>query len=231
MPSDAEAAIPLPPTPGKGDIAHAAIRTALSAIPVLGGPAVEIFAAVVAPPIERRRHDWMKEVTEILQRLVEEKAIDLESLRNNEGFIDILLSASAAAVRTSKADKRAALRNAVANTARQPSPDTAQREMFIQWIGEFTEWHLRILGFFQDPRRHPDVRLTSSISSSLEQVLLQAYPVLRDRREFYDQVCKDLYQRGLLGIAELRGMMTPTGTMEKRTTTFGDEFLRFIAEP
>ncbi len=42
-----------------GDVVHAVTKAGLSAIPVAGGPAVELFQFVVQPPLEKRREAWM----------------------------------------------------------------------------------------------------------------------------------------------------------------------------
>jgi hypothetical protein len=46
-----------PPKATGGDAAHMAVKAALSVIPALGGPAAELFAYLLAPPLERRRQD------------------------------------------------------------------------------------------------------------------------------------------------------------------------------
>ena len=52
-----------------GDKAHLGARTLIAAIPVLGGPALEIFNALILPPIEKRRAEWMKRVSEAIVEL------------------------------------------------------------------------------------------------------------------------------------------------------------------
>ncbi len=59
----------LPPDQDKGDAAYAAGRALLSAIPVAGGAAVEIFQYIITPPIEKRRNEWMKIIGEALKDL------------------------------------------------------------------------------------------------------------------------------------------------------------------
>ena len=52
------------------------------------------------------------------------------------------------------------------------------------------------------------------------------------KRALYDQIATDLNARGLIdGGSFLHAMMTPNGMVSKRTTTLGDEFLTFIADP
>ena len=57
-----------PPRPSAVDVLHTALRAALGSVPVVGAAAVELFALVVATPLEKRRHRWMEEVA---TRLVE----------------------------------------------------------------------------------------------------------------------------------------------------------------
>ena len=40
-----------PPEPTAGDTAHLITKAGLSAIPILGGPAAELFSALVVPPL------------------------------------------------------------------------------------------------------------------------------------------------------------------------------------
>jgi hypothetical protein len=68
------------PAQSKGDMAHALAKPGLSTIPVVGGPAVELFHLLVQPPLEKRRAEWMQAVGEKLQQL-EEKVICIDRIR------------------------------------------------------------------------------------------------------------------------------------------------------
>jgi hypothetical protein len=219
------------PEPDKGDVAHAVVRTALSTIPVVGGPAVELFAAIVTPPLERRRQEWMQEVGEALHKLEEDRKIKLDDLQNNPAFIDTILHASQVALRNSQEDKRQALRNAVLNAALPDPPEEAIQQIFIDLVDTCTAWHLRILKLFQAPSLWLEAHGLQLRGNSLALVLEAALPELRGRRSFYDQIWRDLHTRGLVTIEGLHGMMTGQGLTQKRTTDMGEQFLRFIEEP
>ena len=209
-----------------GDYAHTVAKAGISGIPLVGGPAAEVFAAVVAPPLEKRRNTWMQEVGEGLRRL-EDRGKDLAELRENEEFIDIAMSATAAALKTANARKRTALKNAVLNTAAGSSPEESLAQVFVALVDRFTEWHLKILKVFQNPA----LRIPLGVRS-VAGVLVRAYPELESRRPFYEQVWRDLYQNGLVDSDSdiLFGGMTPDGALAKRTTKFGDQFLAFVSE-
>ena len=213
------------PKQSKGDVAHTLAKAGLSAIPVIGGPAVELFQYLVQPPLEKRRGEWMAQVGEKLREL-EAKGLKLEDLQKNEAFVSAVMHASQIALRTHKAEKRDALRNAILNVAKGQAPDEALQNVFLNLVDSFTEIHLRILKVFQAPAPPPNMSM-----GGLSSVLEHNIPELRGNRELYDQLWKDLYSRGLVNTDGLHVTMTGNGLGQKRTTGIGDTFLKFIEEP
>ena len=213
------------PKPGAGDAAHAIAKAGLSLIPVVGGPAVELFQHLVQPPLERRRYEWMTQVGEKLQAL-EAQGLDLTDLQTNEQFITAVMQASSAALRTHKAEKLAALRNAVLHVATGQGPEETIQHLLLSFIDEFSEMHLRVLAFARAPKTP-----TSISAGGLSHVLEDNIPPLRGQRTLYDQLWKDLYLRGLINTEGLHVTMTGNGLAQCRTTPLGDALLNFIAEP
>lgn len=225
----------LPPEETKADTAHAVARAVVGSIPVVGSAATELFNKLITPPLEKRRNKWMKEIGESLSKLEEAGVITLENLQENDVFIDVVMQASTMAIRNSHEEKHEALRNAVLNSALPDAPDEAKQQMFINWIDELTSWHLRMLKLLSDPkkwyRENNKEAPQYHFSSSISQVLTNAYPELTDKQEFYLQVGKDLYSKGLLNTESFHGMMSATGAYEHRATNLGNEFLKFISAP
>ena len=78
-----------------GDAAHTIAKAGLSAIPVIGGPAAELFSTVIIPPLTRRREAWLQSLADGLEAL--EKKVDgfsVQSLANNEEFVTMVVEAS-----------------------------------------------------------------------------------------------------------------------------------------
>ncbi len=224
-----------PPRATPGDDAHAIARSALGVVPFAGTGAVELFNRIITPPIERRRDEWRIAVGQALDELLNREQLTVSALIADESFTTVLLQASAIAVRNHEREKLEALRNAVLNSA-QPLPiDISKREMFLQLVDQFTVWHLRILQLFAAPKEWLNVHRKRapefSLSSSLEAVLLAAYPELKDQRDFYDVIGNELHAKGLFNTNGLHGMMTAQGAYQKRTTALADQFLLFIREP
>jgi hypothetical protein len=60
---------------------------ALSAIPVVGGAAKELFNTVIAPPLAKRQAEWMESIAERLEMLEKQVAgFKIESLSTNSLF-------------------------------------------------------------------------------------------------------------------------------------------------
>ena len=138
------------PKRSKDDVAHAIAKAALSAVPVAGGPAVELFQLIVQPPLERRREEWMRQVADKLREL-EARGLDLDRLQHNDQFISTVMQASQAALRTHKAEKLAALRNAVINVAKGQAPEETVQHLLLSFVDQLSEMHLRILKVFHAP--------------------------------------------------------------------------------
>jgi hypothetical protein len=210
------------PEQSKGDVAHAIVKAGLSAIPIVGGPAVELFQYVVQPPLERRRGEWMAQVGEKLQEL-EDTGFNIVELQGNEQFLSAVMHASQIALRTHQVEKLNALRNAIVNVAKGEGPEEALQNVFLNLVDSFTGLHLRILKIFQNPSAPSGMSM-----GGLSRVLENSMPELRGRRELYDQLWKDLYTRGLVNTDSLHTTMSAQGLSQKRTTGLGDSFLEFI---
>ena len=218
------------PSRSANDVAHSLLKGLASSTPLVGGTAAELFAALVQPPLERRREEWMHSVSLALVQL-SQQGLDLDSLKENEVFIDTVLQATQVALRSHHDDKRAALRNAIMNTAMDAAPNDMRRHMFLRYVDEFTPEHLAILTLFDDPSRwfsRAGRSLPEMYMGGLSHVLTEAFPALKNEREMYDQLWKDLYQRGLVNTDGLHTTMTGRGTQASRTSELGKAFLGFI---
>ena len=224
-----------PPTETMGDKAHTLTRAGLAAIPYLGGSAAELFQLVLAPPLRKRQQEWMDSVAQGLRELEEKQKCVVDELKDNDAFIDTIMQASQAAVRTANEEKREALKNAVLNAALPNAPDESKQQIFVNFVDQFTVWHLRILSLFADPNGwfadHEKEPPRWGLGGSLSQILTTAFPELADQRGFYDVMGKDLFQRGLLNTDGFHTTMSGEGAMAKRTTALGDEFLSFVTAP
>lgn len=224
------------PASSKADVAQELVKAAISAAPLVGGPAAEIFGMVIVPPLQKRQAKWMEEVAEGLKQLEGKvEGFKIENLKDNEQFISTVLAATQSANRNHQQEKRDALRNAVLNVAVGSGLEHDAEAIFLSLIDRYTAWHLRILRLFQDPLKlgaakglRPD---NYYIGGSRARLLEAYYPDMQGQRQFYDIAVSDLHAQGLLGIQDLQTMVTAQGMFQKVTTDWGDRFLRFITAP
>ena len=223
-----------PPKSSAKDKAHSLVRGGIGTTPLVGSVAAELFNILVAPPLERRLDDWRESVGERLLELENAGFLKISDLQDNDDFVSIVAKASQYAVTTHNEEKREALRNAVINTALGVEPDEAMRQMFLRFVDELTGAHVQVLSLLQDAqgwyqrrnRQPPQYH----IAGSLSQMISDAWPELKNQRDLLEQIHKDLTARGLTGSGSFYTTMSGHGVYQKRTTDFGDRFLRFITE-
>jgi len=223
------------PKTSAGDVAHIVAKAGLSMIPVYGGAATEIFSAIIVPPLSKRRDKWFESIANGLKALEEKvNGFRIEELSQNEMFITTAMHASQAAIRNHQKEKLDALRNAVLNAALPNAPEEDIQLMFLNFVDTFTTWHLRILKFLDDPQdwgQKNKITYPSWTMGSPSSALEHAFSELKGRRDFYDQIAKDLFIRGLISTESLHTTMTSQGMLASRTTSMGKQFLKFITSP
>lgn len=132
------------PEKGKTDLAIAVAKGLVSAIPIAGGALVEL-GDLYLNPLERRRNEWVIDVSKALNQIRAELDMIPEQLQENEHFISALYKASEVAIRTHQSEKRVALRNALVSSAAPAAADDEEAAIFIRYIDEFGPMHLKAL--------------------------------------------------------------------------------------
>ena len=217
------------------DRLHTLAKAGIASIPVVGAAASELFTVILAPPLEKRRVEWMNDLAERLKEAEERGELNLEDLQDNETFITTVMQASQTAIRNHQSEKREALRNAVLNAALPNPPEESLQQQFINQIDTFTVWHIRLLDLFKEPSawfERQGVKSSALPSlGNLEQLITTAWPELQDQNDFLNVVVQELEAKGLFQSSGLRTGMSPRGVYGKRTTKMGDSFLEFITAP
>jgi hypothetical protein len=212
-----------PPSLSKTDAAHAITRAGLGAIPFAGAATVELFNSVVIPPLVKRQQEWMERVGKSLLSLESVSGLSLESLENNDGFIDVVLKASHIALRTSQELKLEALKNTIINSVISPDLGDSKRHIFLGCLDSFTSWHLSLLAFLDTSYVH----LNKNEEVETYVYIEEKFPDLASQKEFYKLLGKDLYSNVFINNANFES--SPSGNLPRsQTTDLGKEFLAFI---
>lgn len=212
--------------PSGGDFCHKAIKIAL------GGGLSELFTE----PASKRRDRILIEIDKRLEKLEFNSKYNnnIQKLQDSEVFLTIVFQAYQVAMRTHQNQKIRALMNCIEHSAIDDIDENLQH-MFLMFIDSFTEWHLRILVFLDNPEEFlQNYNIDkNSCSENFAQVFYTVYPQLNDKREFSGQVIRDLFDKGLIATdGSILGlpMAPPDGLFSSRTTGMGKEFLKFISD-
>lgn len=206
-----------------GDKAHRVARAIIGAIPVLSGTVLEVFNALIEPPLEKRKREWMLEVTKIVNELQSKFNLDIESLATNDQFISILLNASQIAVRNHQSFKIKSLRTALINSAKNTRLSDDQQFIFLKLLDEFTVPHIKILeatvsGFCWSPKTAAPGHV---VWLEFSRILLSEFKEFDDKADLLYQLVSDLEYKKLLRtfpvqhVQELsNGELSVTGSSE-----------------
>lgn len=189
-----------PAVESEGDKAHRMARAIIGALPAFSGTALETFNALIEPPMEKRKREWMVKVSEAINELYDKHSIEIDQLSNNEQFVSILIQASNTALKNHQEEKLEALKTVLINSAIHTDLSEDVQASFLALIQDFTCTHLEILkhlatGFCWSP-----ARATGSHNTLLElsRVLLRELPHLSEQADFVYQIITDLEAKKLL---------------------------------
>ena len=236
----------LPEKTGK-DTAHKVAKIGANLIPFVGGSIAETFDALVTPPFEKRREEWMQMVHEKLLELQEKDEGKLNELINNEEFQSLLISSTIIAYRTHQKEKKEKLRNGLINSGEHQGRFELN-EQYLNFINDLSLSHIGVLSFIKT--NQDKMHGINSVSKfygvcadgSLGDVLVEIEGMEISAFRF---LLKDLESKGLLMLSsdliDLSGhvyegsslSLEQNETMDLpfiRVTQFGIDFIDFIVE-
>lgn len=204
------------------DAIHAVMRASLGAIPYAGAAARELLNLIVTPSLEKRRNQWMKEIGKGLGTLEEKMGVVLESLQENDIFINTAIEATRIAIKTINREKRKALKSAILNSALPNPPDEALQQLFLSLVDTMSVWHLRVLEICKD-----QITYCETPERDLAACMDQLGSEFSELREigFFMFVWNDLSSRELINTKKSNGIVS------HYTTEIGKLFLNFIKNP
>jgi hypothetical protein len=224
------------PKSGLQDYALTTVKAALQAVPVVGSVAAELLGGLVAEPVSKRRDQFMQEVADGLSKLEEKvEGFDIGQLSKNDAFVTAVMTSVQSVGRTHSKEKRAALRNAVLNSAIENSVDDNVQAMFLDFVDRLTPLHLKLLIFFESPRIHYREQNPSAqydpLNAGIGFVITSTFPELKNKVGILEPILQDLQNRSLMQKLDINLMMTFDGLLEPRITQTGKQFLKFIKSP
>lgn len=174
------------------------IKAIVNIIP-LGGSVVEIFNAVITPPIEKRRQKWMQEVVALLKSLESKQSGSVDSLSNDEEFLSLLLSTSMNAYKTHLEEKHRMFKNILQKSIANEQLLFDIKQIFVNFVDELSISHIRILKFISE--NVEDIKIYNEF--------VEIYNVWKSNKFFsmnidlitFRYMLKDLESKGLIIIS------------------------------
>jgi hypothetical protein len=182
-------------------------------------------------PLAKRRTEWMRDVTEVLNDLMEKGVVTEADLQENEVFISTVVQAYYLALRNHESEKLEALRNAVRNSALPTCPADDYRQLFLNFVDQCTVTQIRFLRFADDPMawfERTGTRFPGYKSGDITGVIDAAMPELKDHAKLRDAIWDDLINRGLIERHLDIDSKGPEDTFDRKTTAMGADLVRFI---
>jgi hypothetical protein len=130
------------------EILEAAIKGAVSAIPVVGGLIAELGSCLVSP-LDKRKREWCDEVEKALQILSSQYQKLPDALAEDPPFVSALLKATAAALATHRKEKWALLRNFLISVGSRAIPDEEIQQALLRLLDDLSVGHIEVLRFLE----------------------------------------------------------------------------------
>lgn len=211
-----------PPRSAGSDVAYAAAAAGVSAVPIVGGPALELIQAVFGPPLSRRQQAWFEELADAVRTLqVHDIPVD------SDEFVTAVAQASRIALGTHLGEKVEMLKAAVMHAALPNRPADIVTMRFLRYIEELDPEHFVLLTYLRDPAGHferNDIPKPDILSGGTGSVFAEARLTI----PHLEIVLGDLGERRLADSGSWNTMMTSNGAWAPRTTSLGNQLLDFV---
>jgi len=231
-----------PSSTSKGDIVHVGIKAAVGMVPFAGSVLSETFQAAVSSPAEKRHANWMAELTDAVNELLDRcEELTPEQLGQNEVFLTTVIAATQSAMLTERLEKLQILKAVVLQAGSGTVLSEVVRNTFLELVGRYTPEHVNMLqhldnqtslrqAFNRVSKSDPKLIHTSSEEKSVKIEDLAPYLLPELLNEIASEIFTDLHRDRLCRGSE--GFSCPyQPTMETPITTKrGKEFLKFVSQ-
>ena len=236
------------PSSGTSEGAFRTVKAGIGQAVVQGaalatGGHLAVPGAIAAVATLITEHFWLPHLSMRKDAIINEVAAKMKDVDQevfqSPAFIDALSAGVQAAIKTSSETKREALRNSIVNSVRATAPGLVKQQQFFALTDKYSELHLMLLDLFatagpsssrwyQSEHAIPNspLRQAGTIASAEK----MAEKVFHQHEiEFIRHVWGQLIADGLVR-APLDNGGEGDITKLKRTTSLGDEYLKFIRE-
>ncbi len=107
------------------------------------------MGACLVSPVEARKREWAEEIESAVKKLFEDHALLPEVLVKDPAFVSALIKATAVALATHRAEKRAMLRNLIVRIGARAIPDEELQHALLRLLEDLSAGHIEVLRFLK----------------------------------------------------------------------------------
>lgn len=211
------------------------MELAAAAVPFAGGVLSVRYAQLFRRADQRRFEQWQQQMDETLDKLRSAaEGRSIESLFDDDDFVDSLAAATRIAERNASDEKRRCLQNALFNVGRGAAPAADKCAIFFRYVEDLTPSHMQLMRFLDNPPRYfqdHDLGWPNVGMGALMSVVQVAFPEWAADEAFLMTLAGDLESRGLVESPGFKTVMTADGLRTQRSTAKGIEFAQFVSGP
>lgn len=217
------------------DFALATAKGAMSNIPVAGG----LFTEYINLGQEKIQNKRFLEWKQIVESRLEKLECSVEELSQNNLFYSCFQITSTSAMRAYQKEKRILLANALFNSVKIIDISEDKKLFFIGLLDKYVLAAIKLLNYYKTSHYHPE-----EFEKRSGMMTVTTYPgtelpikrIIEDNVEFQND---PKYAQSLTSLLINDGLVIsidwnmpdhPAKTRDKKTTSLGDEFIRFICE-
>ena len=220
----------------KKDFALATMKGVVSEVPIIGGCLSEYIGLAQRNIADKRLIEWQNMVEVKLEKL----DCDMKTLSENDFFYSCVQLATSGALKTHQKEKRAYFAEALYNSHDLPDILEEKKLIFLSMLDRYSPLAIKLLGYYSKDNFYEENKYdtgnmvkTRTIIPGTEKPMegiVESIPELSYEPDLTVTLTTQLTADGLIESINLAIPVVPKEARKKRTTSLGDEFMRFITD-
>lgn len=214
------------------DVLIATGKGAVSLFPG-GGFLAEYISLAQGYVADKRMNEWKQKVEEVLAKIPR----SIDELAQDEAFYSCVQVATMGAMRAYQKEKQELFANALYSSANNIDIPTDKKLFYLSLLGSYTLSHIMLLKYFAQDNYNENVIKRSgttirTIGGTEHPIkgIIEKLPCFADDIMFVKHIAGQLCSDSLISIVDFDTPVSTKLARAKRTTKYGDEFLKFIQD-
>ena len=178
-------------------------------------------------------NEWKQKVEEVLGKIPR----SIDELAQDEAFYSCIQVATMGAMRAYQKEKQELFANALYSSANNIDIPTDKKLFYLSLLDSYTLSHIMLLKYFAQDNYNKNDNVISRSMTTIRIIggtehplkgIVEELPCFADDIMFVKHITGQLCSDSLISIVDFDTPVSKELARAKRTTKYGDEFLRFI---